>query len=75
MAEAPHVGLAEVDRLIMLAMERGYRFPAGAKRWAFLAWAAEALDAKRTDAQAYERTELALITERHFPGSTKTPPA
>jgi hypothetical protein len=74
MADAPHVGLAEVDRLIQLAMERAYKFPAGVKRWQLLAWAAEALDAKRTDPQTYERTELERITEAHFPRSTKTPP-
>lgn len=75
MPNGPHVGLAEVDRLIQLAMERGYKFPAGAKRWQLLAWAAEALDAKRTDPQTYERTELERITAHHFPGSTRTPPA
>ena len=72
---APTVGLGEVDRLIQTAMERGYTFPPDVKRWALLAWAAEALDAKRTDLVSYERTDLERITEEHFPGSTRRPPA
>ena len=75
MPNAPTVGLVEVDRLILTAMERGYVFPPGVKRWALLAWAAEAVEAKQRDATTYERTELARITEEHFPGSTKRPPA
>lgn len=75
MPNGPTVGLAEVDRLILTAMERGYRFPTDVKRWALLAWAAEALDSKRTDLRTYERTDLERITEAHFPGSTKRPPA
>jgi len=75
MANAPTVGLAEVDRLIMTAAERGYVFPPGVKRWALLAWAAEAVEARQRDAAAYERTDLERITEEHFPGSTRRPPA
>jgi len=75
MATAPTVGLAEVDRLIQSAMERGYIFPPGVKRWALLAWAAEAIGAKQTDLRSFERTDFERITEEHFPGSTRRPPA
>lgn len=70
MPNGPHVGLQEVDKLIMLAMERGYVFPAGVKRWQLLAWAAEAVDARRTNPASFERGDFAELTERHFPGAT-----
>lgn len=75
MPEVPRVGLAEIDRLILLAAERGYTFPAGVKRWALLAWAAEAIDARRTDEAVFNRSDFERITEAHFPGATKRPPA
>lgn len=75
MPEAPHVGLHEVDRLIEAAAEQQWVFPTGVKRWALLAWAAEALQAKRDDPTSFARGEFGAITERHFPGSTKSPPA
>lgn len=75
MPEVPRVGLAEIDRLILAAAERGYTFPVGTKRWALLAWAAEMLDAKRTDEVTFNRSDFERITEAHFPGATRRPPA
>lgn len=65
--QAPSVGLTEVDRLIMRAIELHLTFPPDVKRWALLSWAAEALQAQRTDARAFERDGLREITRRHFP--------
>lgn len=75
MPNGAHVGIAEVDRLIQLAMERGYVFPADVKRWQLLAWAAEAIDARRSNPATFERADFAEITERHFPGALTRPDA
>lgn len=63
----PTVGLTEVDTLITRAGELGLSFPADVKRWALLAWAAEALDLKRTDPARFARDGLREVTRRHFP--------
>ena len=63
----PTVGLTEVDRLIMQAIDLGLKFPADVKRWALLAWAAEALELKRQNPTAFERGGLREITKRVFP--------
>lgn len=63
----PTVGLTEVDRLIMTAIERGLRFPEGVKRWQLLAWAAEQLEVRRTDPARWERDGMREVHLRHFP--------
>jgi hypothetical protein len=65
----PSVGLTEVDLLIMRASEQGLAFPADVKRWALLAWAAEALQLKRDDLRSFERDGFRELTRRHFPTS------
>lgn len=64
---APTVGLTEVDKLITRAIELGLTFPPGVTRWQLLAWAAESLDLKRSNATEFERGGFTLITRRHFP--------
>lgn len=63
----PSVGLTEVDTLITRAAEIKLAFPPDVKRWALLAWAAEALELKRSNPTAFERGGLREITRRHFP--------
>lgn len=67
----PAVGIEDIDRLIRQAMERGWQFPAGVPRWRLLAWAAEALEARKRDPVEFDRREFARLTEEIFPGSTK----
>lgn len=64
---APSVGLTEVDRLIMRAIELHLAFPPDVKRWALLAWAAEAIALQRSDPTKFARDGLREITKRHFP--------
>jgi hypothetical protein len=63
----PTVGLTEVDTLITRAIELGLKFPPDVKRWALLAWAAEALELKRQNPASFERDGLRAITKRVFP--------
>ena len=63
----PSVGLTEVDTLIMRANELGLKFPPDVKRWALLAWAAEALELKRSNPAEFDRGGFAAITKRVFP--------
>lgn len=63
----PTVGLTEVDRLITRAIEQGIAFPPDVKRWALLAWAAEALELQRQNPTAFARDGLREISRRHFP--------
>jgi hypothetical protein len=65
----PNVGLTQVDQLILRASELNLQFPADVKRWALLAWAAEALELQRTDPRAFERDGFRALTRRHFPTS------
>jgi len=65
----PSAGLTEVDLLILRASEQGLVFPPDVKRWALLAWAAEALDLKRTDPRTFERDGFRDVTRKHFPTS------
>lgn len=63
----PTVGLTEVDKLILRAVEKGLTFPDGVRRWQLLAWAAEQLEARRVDPGRWERQGMAEIHARHFP--------
>ena len=67
MAETPTVGITAVDQLIQTALHRGLYFPPAVKRWQLLAWAAEALEARRINPAAWDRDGLREITTRHFP--------
>lgn len=68
MAEtAPRVGLAEVDKIILLALEKKLTFPPGTSRWRILAWAAEALEMKRNDPARFARDGLRELHAQHFP--------
>lgn len=64
---APTVGLTEVDRLVTTAIEQNLKFPPGVTRWQILAWAAEALELKRTDPTKFQRDGLREVTRRNFP--------
>ena len=68
--DPPTVGLREVDRLILQAMENGTTFPPGVARWQLLSWAAEALSERAIDPKAWARSGFRKITNDHFPGST-----
>ena len=63
----PTVGLTEVDTLITRAGELGLAFPPDVKRWALLAWAAEALELRRQNPTAFDRGGLQEVHKRHFP--------
>lgn len=60
------VGISEVDKLIMLAIEQGLSFPAGQPRWKILAWAAEAMELRRTDPAKFQRDGLRTVHAAHF---------
>ena len=60
-------GLTEVDSLLLTAKHRGLNFPAAVTRWELLAWAAQALELKRTNPASFERDGLRELTERLFP--------
>lgn len=62
----PPIGIAEVDKLILAAIEQGLTFPAGGARWKVLAWAAEALELRRTDPARFARDGLRQVHEAHF---------
>ena len=67
--DMPTVGIREVDRLILTAMEKGVKFPSSVARWQLLSWAAEALSERTIDPVAWEREGFLRITRDHFPGS------
>lgn len=69
MAIAPpaRVGIAEVDKLILAAIEQGLTFPVATPRWKILAWAAEALELRRTDPARFARDGLRAVHAAHFP--------
>ena len=63
----PTVGLAEVDKLILRAIELGLKFPADVKRWQLLNWAASALELQRQDSVAFTRDGFRNLTKEMFP--------
>jgi hypothetical protein len=63
----PRVGLAEVDKIILLALEKQLTFPVGTSRWRILAWAAEALELRRNDPARFARDGLRDLHAQHFP--------
>lgn len=71
MAQPPlKVGIAEVDKLVMLAIEQGLTFPPAGARWKVLAWAAEAMELRRTDPARFARDGLRAVHAAHFGPST-----
>lgn len=65
------IGISEVDKLILLAIEQGLSFPVATPRWKILAWAAEALELRRTDPARFARDGLRQVHSDHF-GATAT---
>jgi hypothetical protein len=63
----PAVGLIEVDKLILRAVELGLKFPPDVKRWQLLNWAASALELQRQDPTAFARDGLRKLTREMFP--------
>jgi len=66
---AANVGIAEVDKLIQLAIEKGLTFPVGTARWKILACASEAMEMRRTDPARFARDGLRQIHAEHFPST------
>jgi len=65
-AQPPRIGISEVDKLLMLAIEQGLAFPPASARWKILAWAAEAMEMRRTDPARFARDGLRQTHEEHF---------
>lgn len=67
----PSAGIAEVDRIILLAADAGFSFPVGVQRWQLFAWAAESLELQRNDPTAFTRGGFKDVTRRHFPTTNR----
>lgn len=63
----PSTGLQDVDLLIVTAIHQGLVFPDDVTHWQLLAWAAEALEMRRQQPEAWARDGLEIVTNRHFP--------
>jgi len=66
MATPAKIGIEEVDKLVLKALDQGLQFPPTTPRWRFLAWAAEELELQRQLPTDFARGGFRRIWEEYF---------